>query len=179
MADHAGGGGGGGAEESNDAITARIAELAARCTAVLADIDEKPTMTGFRYLGICERVPLEGGLHVALEGDVAEGGGLGAAGGGRLRLNAAGGARGGEGVKAWRIVPGNNRQGRAVAGVAGSWLEIKTPAFGVKVHDVVLNTPDVLNGLRFQLGIKPVKDFFNDKLDYTCARRLPQPRRII
>jgi hypothetical protein len=101
-------------------------------------------------------------MHIPIVGAAAAGA-AGVAGGGRGRGGqqpaGGGGARaGGEGDKAWRVVQ--------PAPAGPSYLEIDTLTFDVSSEDVVLKSKDVLATLRFTLDIKPIKDFFNDKLRY-------------
>lgn len=131
------------AAEGNAAIIAAIGELSSRCAALLVSIDGKETMESFRYLVVVKRSPVVDGLHVTGERQAAP-----------VRA-------GGEGERAWRI------EQRADDARAGSWLEVETPSFDVTVEPVVLKTGASLARRRFALDVKPIKDFFNDKLDYT------------
>jgi hypothetical protein len=152
------------AEVTNAQLLSDISVLSDQCTALLSAIDDKPKVRGFRYVVPISRKPLEGGF------DVRAVDGAGGAAAAAVARAIAGRARAQAAAQA-QMNGRQRRQGAAAAAVepdeSACWLEIEVPGLEVHAQPIEEASTAVLERERFDLGIKPIMDFFNDKLDYT------------
>jgi hypothetical protein len=156
-------------------------------SALLLEIDAVGIIKGFKYMTVVERHPIPDGLlvpcnkvtnkapqqHPEQRAPGAAGGDGGVFGFGVGFNSASQGfpgstfpnsveVGGGEGEKRWRI-------SREPIPSGPSLLEIRPPTFDVLEEEAMVKVSDILARKRFNLDIRAIKDFFNDKLSYECV----------